>query len=221
MEKIVNTKGFYRFLEWLMWIMYLNMLWILTSLLGLIVLGIFPSTLGLVVTIRKWCIENEDIKFTRTYFKAVKQYFLKANFVGYLLMFIGYVLVVDFHWISQDTSVFRLLFFVLFLLLAICFIIILLYIFPVLAHFDVTLWRAFKHAIVIGLFSPFLTVTVMVTLFLSQYLWRYIPGLLPVVGVSFIFYLITRLSLLAFKRFELKQQQLVEKELTKGEEKHA
>ncbi|MGN8647452.1 YesL family protein [Gracilibacillus sp. HCP3S3_G5_1] len=221
MVKTVNSNGLYRILEWIMWIMYLNLLWIVMSIAGLVVLGIFPATMALVITIREWCVQEDDISFNKTFFKAYKNNFVKANVIGYVLTVVGYILLIDFQWIIQHTSSFQSFFIVLFIVIGIIFAITLLYIFPTSAHFDLNIRQTFKHAIVLGIFSPFISIAMLVTLFLLQYLWRFIPGLLPVVGISFTFYLITRLALFAFESFEIRQQSLLEKEYVKGEKNHA
>ncbi|QGH33953.1 DUF624 domain-containing protein [Gracilibacillus salitolerans] len=221
MTKTVNSNGFYRFLEWMMWIMYLNLLWVLMSLVGLVVLGIFPATMALVITMREWCVQKDDIAFNKTFFKAYKNTFIQANVIGYLLTAVGYILVVDYQWIMQHTTTFQSIFLVLFIVIGIIFTITLLYIFPTFAHFDLSIRQTFKHAIVLGLFSPFVTIGMFVALFVLQYVWRFIPGLLPVVGISFTFYIITRLAIFAFESFENRQQTILEKEYVKGEKKHA
>ncbi|MFD2657413.1 YesL family protein [Gracilibacillus thailandensis] len=221
MAKTVNSNGFYRFLEWLMWIMYLNLLWVMMSLVGLIVLGIFPATAALVTTIREWCVRKDGIAFNKTFFKAYKHTFIQSNIIGYLLTIIGYILFVDFQWIMQHTSTFQSLFLVLFIVIGIIYTITILYIFPTFSHFDLSIRQTFKHAIVLGLFSPLVTIAMFIALFLLQYIWRFIPGLLPVVGVSFTFYIVTRAAIFAFESFENRQQSLLEKKYVKGEKKHA
>ncbi|UOQ48386.1 YesL family protein [Gracilibacillus caseinilyticus] len=221
MDKSINSNRFYRFLEWLMWLMYLNVLWMLSSLAGLVVLGVFPATMALVITMREWCMQQESMTFHKTFFKAYKQIFIKANLIGYLLLAIGYVFVIDYQWIMHNQTSLQSLYLVAFILFGICFLITLMYIFPTFAHFQVSLPQSFKHALILGTFSPLITVIMFTALFLLQYLWRFIPGLLPVIGISLTFYIITRLSIMAFEGFEKKQQMLFEKEYRKGAKKHA
>ncbi|UOQ85101.1 YesL family protein [Gracilibacillus salinarum] len=221
MDKTINSNRFYRFLEWLMWLMYLNLIWVLTCLTGLIVLGVFPATMALVITIREWCMQQDMPSFHKTFLKAYKQTFVKANLIGYLLLAIGYVFVIDYQWIIQNQSSFQPLFLGVFIILGIGFLITCMYIFPAYAHFQVSLPQSFKHAFILGISSPLLSIIMFAALFLLQYLWRFIPGLLPVIGISLTFYMITRLSIMAFEGFEKKQQMLVEKEYRKGANKHA
>ncbi|SFL52307.1 Uncharacterized membrane protein YesL [Gracilibacillus orientalis] len=221
MTKTVNSNGFYRFLEWLMWIMYLNLLWVVMSLAGVVFLGLFPATMALVITIREWCVQKNEVAFNKIFFKAYKKTFIKSNMIGYLLTIVGYILFVDFQWVMQHTTTFQSLFLVLFIVMGIIYTIAILYIFPTFAHFDLSIRQTLKHAIVLGLFSPLVTIGMFVALFLLQYVWRFIPGLLPVVGVSFTFYIVTRLALFSFESFENRQQSLLEKDYVKGEKKHA
>ncbi|SHM98984.1 YesL family protein [Gracilibacillus kekensis] len=220
--KSVNTNGFYKFLEWLMWIMYLNILWIISTLIGFVIFGLFPATMALITTIREWHIK-EEISFHKSYARAYKEYFLTSNLIGILFLVVGYVIFVDFQWIIQHTSTFQFLFLVVLLILTVIYLILVLYTFPVMAHFDLRIGQAIKHAIIIGVFSPLVTLGIGISLFLLYLLWRFIPGLFPVIGVSISAYIITRLSIIAFERFEVKQQKLFEKEknpVKKGEQSH-
>ncbi|WP_058306617.1 YesL family protein [Gracilibacillus massiliensis] len=220
--KSANTNGFYKFLEWLMWIMYLNLLWIISTLAGLIIFGLFPATMALTTTIREWHV-HEEISFHKSFLKAYKHYFIKSNLFGLLFLVAGYILFVDLQWILQNTSTFQFLFLVVLCVVAFIYLITIMYTFPVMAHFDLSIGQVMKHAIVIGVFSPLVTLGIGISLILLYYLWSFIPGLLPVIGVSLPIYIITRLSIMAFERFEVKQQRLLETEnnsLKKGEQGH-
>ncbi len=220
--KSVNSNGFYKFLEWLMWIMYLNLLWVIATIVGLVIFGLFPATMALTTTIREWHV-HEEISFHKSFLKAYKHYFIKSNLIGILFLVVGYILFVDLQWILQNTSTFQFLFLVVLFLLVFIYLITVLYAFPIMAHFDLSIGQVIKHAIVIGVFSPLITLGIGISLILLYFLWRFIPGLLPVIGVSLPIYIITRLSIIAFERFEVKQQKLLEAEsnpLKKGEQGH-
>src|SRR5699024_7999088 len=72
--------------EWIFKILLLNFYWFIFSLLGLFVLGLFPSTAALFATIRQDIKSGEDIKLFRNFFHYYKQEFMKANILGYILL---------------------------------------------------------------------------------------------------------------------------------------
>lgn len=222
--KSSNSNRFYRFLEWIMWMMYLNLLWIAGVLMGLVIVGIFPATLALVVTIREWHMKDDQVKMTQTFFRAWKKHFFAANGIGIVYLLIGYILYVDFYWIVDLQSEFRNIFVVFFFVFAIMFLISLLYVFPAYAHFDTKLLKTIKNATIVGIFSPFLTILMGVILLFLYYLYNLIPGLIPVISVSVVLFSITKLALFAFSHFESKQQYLREKSeqsVKKGDHTHA
>ncbi|SER50609.1 Uncharacterized membrane protein YesL [Gracilibacillus ureilyticus] len=206
--KYKNSNRFYHFLEWIMWMMYLNILWIAGVLMGIGIFGLFPALLALVVTIREWHVQGEQIKFTRVFFHAWKQHFFIANGFGIVYLIVGYILYVDFYWIVDLQSNFRSLFVVFFFLMLILYFVSLLYLFPVYAHFHTGFMKTIKHATALGIFSPLITGLIIVLIIGLQFLWRWIPGLLPVIGISVIAFLVTKLAISAFEQFENKQQYL-------------
>lgn len=219
-----NANRLYRILEWIMWIMYLNLLWIVGMIAGVGILGFFPATMATVVTIREWYMKEGDLSFTKTYFRAWKKHFIKANLFGYFYLLIGYILVVDYLWLLQQNNDFVSILFVIFILLCVLYVVSLIYLFPVYSHFDTGFLQTIRHAIILGFFSPFMTILIGVLLVGVGYLWMLVPGFIPVVGISVPLYIITRLALHAFQTFKEKQAALVEdtsESLDKGEETNA
>ena len=220
--KQASSNRLYRILEWVMWMMYLNILWIGGWILGLGILGFFPATLAVVVTIREWREGDGDLSFTKTYFRAWKKHFIKANLFGYFYMIIGFILYIDYLWLLNIESSFASVMFVIFILLAVLYIVSLLYLFPVYAHFDTGFIQTIRHAIILGFFSPFTTILMAIMLAIIAYTWLNIQGLMVVVGMSIPLYVITSLALRAFHGFKEKQELLIENEsLKKGEENNA
>ncbi|KAB8131025.1 DUF624 domain-containing protein [Gracilibacillus oryzae] len=209
--KHANSNRLYQFLEWVMWMMYLNILWMAGVLLGIGIFGLFPAILALVITIREWRMQGDQVKFTKVFFSAWKQHFFIANSFGLIYLLIGYILYIDFYWIVDLQSSLRVLFVVFFFVFLIMYIVSFLYVFPVYAHFKTSFIKTIKHATILGIFSPFMTIMIIVLIIGLQYLWRWIPGLIPVISISVIAFLTTRLALIAFEQFESKQQYLNKK----------
>jgi uncharacterized membrane protein YesL len=83
----------YRICIWISKLAYINLLWILFSLIGLVVLGITPSTVGIFAVVRKWLREGIDhTPILQTYWTTYKKEFWRANLLGFVFLIIGIIL---------------------------------------------------------------------------------------------------------------------------------
>ncbi|MCT2537028.1 YesL family protein [Aquibacillus koreensis] len=214
-----SGKGMYRILEWIMWIAYVNLLWFGFSLLGLIVLGIFPATVAMYTVWRDLLI-GKPVKFFNTFLHTFKSEFFKANLIGFVLLIVGYILYLDLQFLPNVTGAMSYVLRIGLIFVGILYIIALLYIFPVYVHFDLKFRSYFKQAILIGVFSPIMTIAMVVGLVGLYYLMSFLPGLTPLISASMISLITMGCALLAFKRLEYKQQVLKERadEKEQGEE---
>lgn len=211
MAKINNIGGFYRYLEWLMWIFYLNILWIVFMCIGLIVFGIFPATVAMFTVYRGWFRRDVvDIKLTKTFLQAYKKDFLKANAIGYIIVAIGYLLYLDFQFLANIEGVMLYVMQTGLIIFGLAYIIMTLHIFPVYVHFDLKFFNNFKHAMLIGLYSPLSTIGMILGLVIINFLFSKIPGLIPAIGISLSAAIIMACALFAFHSIDKKQQKLVE-----------
>src|SRR5690625_1946818 len=96
--------GFYTLANWIMRLAYVNILWIAFSLVGIIILGFFPATIGMFTVIRKWIQGDGDIPIFTTFWATYKKEFLKSNLLGLFLSLIGYILYIDFIFLRQGVT---------------------------------------------------------------------------------------------------------------------
>src|SRR5690625_27778 len=85
-----------------------------------------------------------------------------------------------------------------------------LHIFPVYVHFDLKFFNNFKHAMLIGLYSPLSTIGMILGLVIINFLFSKIPGLIPAIGISLSAAIIMACALFAFHSIDKKQQNSVE-----------
>lgn len=196
-------------------IAYINLLWFGSVLLGLIVFGFYPATVAMYTVIRNLNVKDKDFNIFKMFITTYKKEFFKSNLLGLLLLLIGYVLYLDLIFLRDIEG---LLFYVMQVALAfvgLVYLITLLYIIPTYVHFNLKFSKYFKHALLIGLFSPLMTISMVIGLVGFYYLFRLIPGLVPVLGVGMIATFIMVCALIAFKRFENKQNKINEADLIK------
>lgn len=213
MAKSSYFSNFYHILEWIMWLLYLNLLWVLFSIIGLGVFGVFPATVSLFTIIRQLLQEKQSTIF-KNFFHTFKQEFFRANVVGFVLALIFYLLYIDFLFLDRIPSALFKVFQIGLIVISTIFVITVLYIFPVYVHYDLKFFEKFKHAMLIGLFSPLANIMIVAGSFILFYIYKWMPGLIPVFGISLIALLLMFAGLFAFNRFQKKQEKYSEPEET-------
>lgn len=171
--------GYYAFAVWITRLAYLNILWILFTIVGLIIFGLFPSTTAMFSVTRKWVLGEKDIPIFATFFETYKKEFIKSNIIGIILLLVTYFLSIQFQILRavEGTSYFIASYVILALFLIV--FIMALYLFPIFVHFKLKLIDHFKWPLVIGILHPILTVFLMaITVILNYLTFIFLPGLL-------------------------------------------
>ncbi|WP_087972299.1 YesL family protein [Oceanobacillus rekensis] len=207
MEHTGLMGGFYRLSEWITRLAYVNLLWILFSLLGGILLGVVPATVALFTVTRRWVRNDEDVPVFDVFWQAYRSNFIKSNLLGLVLAFGGAILFVYFdnlHLLpAQLTQILRVVLFSFILLYGI----IIVFIFPVYVHYKVGTLHYIKNALIIGLTFPHYAIVMILSLALLTMLFQFVPILIFVFGGSFSSLLIMSLAYNVFKKIEIKQKE--------------
>ncbi len=90
--------GFYRFGEIVMSLFYLNLLWIVFTLTGGILLGFGPSTVALYTVLRRWMMGEGDRPVFQLFWRAYRLNFLKANGLTFVLIVLGSMLYINIQY---------------------------------------------------------------------------------------------------------------------------
>lgn len=171
--------GYYSFAVWITRLAYLNVLWILFTVVGLGIFGLFPSTVAMFAVTRKWLIEDKDVPIFSTFWETYKKEFFRANVIGLILSIIIYLLTIQFQILRtvEGTGYFIASYAILALFLIV--FIMALYLFPIFVHFKLNMIDYFKWPLVIGILHPILTFFLMVIVLAINYLsFLFLPGLL-------------------------------------------
>ncbi|MEH7275793.1 YesL family protein [Neobacillus vireti] len=183
-KKIV-TKLDYLF-HWIVRLVILNGLWILFSLLGLFVVGIFPATAAVLGVARKWMMGDQEIKIWNTYKQIYRSEFSSANGMGWILSVIGIILYLNYRVILNHAGEFVLAVPFAFYLLVFFYIILVIWSFPLLVHYKATWRQHFKNAIIIGLTKIHYTIVCGAAIFAIIYFSLGYPGIIPFFTISLI-----------------------------------
>lgn len=71
-------------MEGLFLLIKLNFLMLLTTLLGIVIFGFFPSLNAAITVTKTWLDGESDKPFVKTYMESFKKNFLRSNMYGWL-----------------------------------------------------------------------------------------------------------------------------------------
>ncbi|GGP07449.1 YesL family protein [Oceanobacillus neutriphilus] len=199
--------GYYNFCLWITRFLYVHFLWIGFTILGLGVLGVMPATAAMFAVVRKWVQGDADRPIFPLFWKTYKQEFLRSNILGGILFFIGYALFIQYQILrSQEEAVYYVASFAI-LALAVLFIVILLYFFPVFSHFKLSNIQYLLWPFMIGFLHPVLTIVLFTAVAGIYYLvFISMPGLLFLMGGSVAAFILTWGGQITFARFERREE---------------
>ncbi|MFP7169287.1 YesL family protein [Terribacillus halophilus] len=174
MERI--SSSIYLILEWITRFAYLNVLWILFTFTGGIILGFFPSTTAMFTIIRNWLRGESDAALLGTFWSSYKKEFWKSNKLGIFVAMLMVIIILDIwylHFLPPVLSWFHipLLVFILFSFL------FLFYLFPAFVHFDLNVRSIIKHAFLIMLIHPLHTLMIIICLACLTLIMYALPSL--------------------------------------------
>lgn len=174
----------YSLSELIMKLAYLNLLWILFTLLGLGLFGLFPATSAMFSTIRKWIFGEGDKPIFSTFWFYFKRDFKQANILGYILIIVGLVLYFDLKFFQASNHILFIISTFIFFILLFVYGVILLYIFPVFVHYDFKIPEYIKYTLIIAIGRPVITAIMIAGVLFVSVLLNTIPGLIPFFGGS-------------------------------------
>ncbi len=199
-QQIVGSLD--RFLRIILQVAWLNFLWIGFTIVGLVVGGIFPATTAAIVVARKWVQKKEVVSVFRTFKQAYKKEFVKSNIIGIILTVVGIILIVNYQILLQlgdQISIIAVFsyYFVIFL-----YGILVLWIFPLLSHYDSTIFQYFKNALIIGITKLPITILQGLIVFCILYFSLEVPSMLIFCTISLIMISVAYFSVKVFEKID-------------------
>ena len=203
------TSSFiYNVVEWITRFAYLNVLWVLFTLLGGVIVGFFPSTTSMFAIVREWLKGDTDIPLFKTFWKHYRSEFFKSNLLGiFVTLFIGIIALDIFYIQSNDNDLLTWTYLPLFAFMLL-FIMFLFYLFPSFVHFNLTLGQVIKNSFFIMLINPITTLLILLCLLPFFYLISFLPAIGVIFGGSVYAFISMRFSLHAFQKVSDKQEAL-------------
>lgn len=194
------TGGLFWVSEWIVRLAYLNLLWVVFTLMGLVVLGFFPATTAMFAICRKWLSGEEDISIFKIFMKVYRKKFIKSNVIGLILTLITFVLYFDIQFFqSFQHFIFEVLTIISFIMLFIIFIAS-LYLFPSIVHYRFTLFDYLKNCLIFSIGRPLHTIIMLSGVFSIFFILVHIPGLIPLFGGSSVSLLLMCVAMRVFSK---------------------
>jgi uncharacterized membrane protein YesL len=202
---VQSVFGILKIPEWIVRFAYTNMLWILFTLMGGIILGIFPATTAMFAVVRRWLLGETDIPVFKTFWGFYREDFLKSNLLGLILTMIGLALYIDYQLLYQvGNDALRWLHY-LFLTITSLFLLTLLYTFPVFVHYQLKVLQVLKTSFFIMAVSPLSTIMMIAGSILIYFSLVSFPGFVPIFSASLLSFLIMWAAHLSFLKIDRKK----------------
>jgi uncharacterized membrane protein YesL len=189
-------------LQWIMRLAVVNGLWILFSLRGLIVGGIFPATVAALGVSRKWIMGDKEIKIWKTFKQIYRQEFFGANIMGWVLFIVGGLLYLNYRVIANTTGEIIFVIPFAFYLVLFFYTIIVIWSFPLLVHYQGTWFQHIRNALIIGLTKIHYTLASGLVVFAITYFSLDFPGFIPFFSISMAAIGCMWLSMQVFKKLD-------------------
>lgn len=190
----------YQFVEFVTMLAVLQMMWIGLTLLGAVIIGITPATVGLFMTMRKRLQGEDDLKtLAKIYWKSYKTEFIASNKIGLVLIAIGYILVVNFRIVTALDGMPGLFMLTLMVMIMVLYGVIVMNVFQVFSHYDLPFTRYFSASVLLTISFPVQAAASILGLYMLYRIFLIIPGLLPFFGISVTILFLTWMSSKTFR----------------------
>lgn len=183
MQAIANV--YYKYARKVSVLVYLNLLWVLFSCLGLIVLGVSPATTVL-YKLSARLINGEEFPLFQTYWTEFKAEFIKANLLIGTMGLSFYVLLVQYQILSLYNNLYFLVARYIIIGFVFMFLMVTVFILPVFAKYPTaSLKDIYKLAFIFGVSRPVFSVATLIGLTaINWFILSYLPVVIIFLGIS-------------------------------------
>lgn len=188
---------------WVMRLLYLNMIWILFTLLGCVIFGLFPATTAMFAVTRRWIVKGEQISVFPIFWSTYKTSFFQMNMIGALLTFLGIILYVDLRFFQTANHIvyITLSYFIIFTLFI--YFVVVLYIFPLYVHYQYRTFEYIKRSVIIVLGKPLHAIMMIVGSYFVYLISTTFPILIIFISGSSFSTIIMWISMHSFRKNEI------------------
>ncbi|MFD1336709.1 YesL family protein [Oceanobacillus iheyensis] len=194
-----------RIFVWISKAALLQLIWLSYTLAGLVVIGIFPATIAALGIARKWLQGNDDFSIWKTFKQIYVDEFKKSNVLGWVLLIVGVILYANFKVIESYPMNLPIVVPFSFYLIILFYFIIFVWSFPLLTHYNTSIFKLLKNAFIIGISKIHVSLLIMISLFSIVYVSLQFPAFLFLFFSSLIAVVWIWFSLGVFKKMDRQQ----------------
>jgi uncharacterized membrane protein YesL len=199
----------YNGMDWIAKLVYVQFLWLLGSIAGLVIGGLFPATMAMFAVLRKMIQREDEFSFFQTFWVTFRREFWKANVLGGIISLIGFILYFYLVFLKAHEGAVSVILYILVLSITFVFLITNLFLGPVFVHYQLRVYQYLRMSLLFCLSCPFHGISMIGGLVAFYFLMTYVPGLLPFLSVSLLAWFLMFMANLAFEK--AKQEEAVEK----------
>ena len=197
--------------EWIVQGLYLQLLWFVFTLAGLVVFGFMPATTAVYTVCRKNMLDDHDDSITQTFLTAYKENIIGSNILGMIMVSLALFLYFDLKIVRLEIPFYPL--YIALLFLAVLYFLIMLYIFPVFAHYQLKKAQYVKQALFIALARPLETIGMIVLIISLYYIFYFLPILFIFLSVPLVVDPMMRIAFHAFNGLNKKAKKPLQTKL--------
>jgi uncharacterized membrane protein YesL len=199
----------YNGMDWIAKLVYVQFLWLLGSIAGLVIGGLFPATMAMFAVLRKMIQREDEFSFFQTFWVTFRREFWKANVLGGIISLIGFILYFYLVFLKAHEGAVSVILYILVLSITFVFLITNLFLGPVFVHYQLRVYQYLRMSLLFCLSCPFHGISMIGGLVAFYFLMTYVPGLLPFLSVSLLAWFLMFMANLAFEK--AKQEEAAEK----------
>ena len=185
-------------MTWIAQMAELQLYWVIGIVKGLIIFGLFPSTLSMIIVMRELIRKGETQSIRKFFFKTYKQEFRNANVIGLVVALVTVILIINFRLSSALIQPYGNYFFWLSYAVLVLWCVTCMYLLPIYSHFQLSLKQLFIQAIIVVFLCP--AETLLLFLATLLFLWSVdtVAILVVLVSCAVYIYIIVRITNYSF-----------------------
>ncbi|MEI5905581.1 DUF624 domain-containing protein [Bacillus spongiae] len=183
MLKSSTGRRLYFIADMLLQFIVLNLLWLVFTVVGFIVFGIFPASIAACYIMRKRIVEQEDIPIFSSFWEVYKQSFVRGNVLFSMVIALSLILYIDFSAITYFDSMMSTIVGVGLIIIVFFLLIMVFYSLPLLSITSDRSFKVMKNGLLMGLANPLATMVVFIIILAIRVVYGYLPTLLPLFGI--------------------------------------
>ena len=207
------STSFYRALEWLWHFVYLQLLWLFSTLLGLVVFGFFPALYSTHVVMSRFVKGDRQFSIFKVFAASYRQHFFTANGYGLLFVFGVYLLTFNFNYLKVVSGLEHTLLSTCWVMGLVLFTVVSLYLFPTRILTEVKGKALIKNSLILALGAPLSFILLIVSIMALGFALYMVPGLIPFLSVTPFSFLVMGQLYTVVNRMIRKQAVLAEEPL--------